>query len=160
MRGHLASRDLYGGTIFVVIGLGILVQGRSYGIGSLTHVGAGLFPTVLGVVLMVLGALIALGGLWSSSGEAESDDFVPLEWRGFAAVVAGVVAFIAIGAWFGLAPAAFCCVFISALGDRHATVKSAALLALVMTMFAVGFFCYFLNIQFPVLQFPISGGNP
>jgi hypothetical protein len=166
MGGRVANRDLCGGAIFVVIGLVVLVQGRSYGVGSLTQIGAGLFPVVLGVVLVALGALIALGGLWSSSADTESvsvgplePSVSPLEWRGFAAVVSGVVAFIAIGACFGLAPAAFCCVFISALGDRSATTKSAALLAFAMTVFAVCFFSYFLNIQFPVFQLPTLWEN-
>jgi hypothetical protein len=159
MRGKIISRDLYGGAIFVVIGLVILVQGNSYGLGSLAKVGSGLFPVVLGVVLMGLGALIALGGVVSSDTE-ESESVPPMQWKGFAAIVSGVVAFIAIGSLFGLAPAAFACVFISALGDRTATFKSAAVLATVMTLFALLFFSYFLNVQFPVLQLPTSWGNP
>jgi hypothetical protein len=158
MRGRIIGRDVYGGAIFVAIGLVILVQGRSFGIGTLAQVGSGLFPVVLGVVLMGLGALIALGGIVSSDSKGES--VPPMQWKGFAAIVSGVVAFIAIGALFGLAPAAFSCVFISALGDRTATVKSAAILATVMTLFALCFFSYFLNVQFPVLQLPASWGNP
>jgi hypothetical protein len=157
MRGRIISRDVYGGAIFVLIGLVILVQGRGFGIGTLAQVGSGLFPVVLGVVLMGLGALIALGGIVSSDSESES--VPPMQWKGFAAIISGVVAFIAIGNLFGLAPAAFSCVFISALGDRTATVKSAAILATVMTLFALCFFSYFLNVQFPVLQLPTSWGS-
>jgi Tripartite tricarboxylate transporter TctB family len=158
MRGRIISRDVYGGAIFVVIGLVILVQGRSFGIGTLAQVGSGLFPVVLGVVLIGLGALIALGGIFSS--DIESESVPPMQWKGFAAIVSGVIAFIAIGGLFGLAPAAFSCVFISALGDRTATIKSAAILATVMTLFALCFFSYFLNVQFPVFQLPTSWGSP
>ena len=61
---------------------------------------------------------------------------------------------------FGLAPAALGCVFISALGDRTATVKSAAVLAVVTSLFAVGFFSYVLGVQFPVWQWPALGAGP
>jgi hypothetical protein len=158
MRGKTISRDVYGGAIFVVIGLLILVQGRSFGIGTLAKVGSGLFPVVLGVVLIGLGALIAFGGIVSA--DIESESIPPMQWKGFAAIVSGVVAFIVVGGLFGLAPGAFSCVFISALGDRTATFKSAAILATVMTLFALGFFSYFLNVQFPVLQLPTSWMNP
>jgi hypothetical protein len=163
MRGRVViSRDLYGGGIFVAIGLLVFLQGRTYNIGTLAHVGSGLFPVALGVVLMGLGALIAFGGIASSEpeSEGESESVPPMQWKGFAAIVAGVLAFIVVGGLFGLAPAAFCCVFISALGDRTATLKSAAILGIVMTLFALLFFSYFLSVQFPVFQLPTSWGNP
>lgn len=167
MRGPAVNRDLCGGVLFVIVGLVVLIQGRTYGIGSLTDIGAGFFPVILGVALVVLGALIASSGLWSDPAATKSADvslpkadLAPLEWRGIVAVVAGVGAFIAIGALFGLAPAAFCCVFISALGDRSTTITNAALLAVAMTAFAVCFFCYVLSIQFPIFQSPMSWVNP
>lgn len=155
---RIASRELYGGAIFVVLGLVVLLQGKSYNIGSLAKVGSGFFPVALGVVLIGLGALIALSGV--VSGETETEEVPPMQWRGFGAIVSGVLAFILIGNLFGLAPAAFVCVFISAWGDRDATFKSTTILATAMTAFALLFFSYFLNVQFPVLQLPASWGTP
>ena len=81
-------------------------------------------------------------------------------WIFFINIPVGIVAFIALGKLFGLAPAALGCVFISSLGDRTATVKSAAVLAIVTSLFAVGFFSYVLGIQFPVWQWPALGSGP
>jgi hypothetical protein len=79
-KRKLADRDLYGGVIFVVLGIVILFQGMSDNVGSLAKVGPGLFPVALGVVLTALGALIALNGMISSEGrDAEAS---PMQWRG------------------------------------------------------------------------------
>jgi hypothetical protein len=162
MRGPAVKRDLYGGALLVATGVGALVEGRAYDIGSLTRMGSGFFPVVLGTVLAALGALIAISALVAAP---SSDDDTAIgkpsvpEWRGFTAIVAGVVAFIVIGRFFGLAPAAFSSIFVSALGDRTSTVKGAATLALVMTVFAVGLFSYLLHVQFPVFQLPIPWRN-
>jgi uncharacterized protein (DUF486 family) len=42
-------------------------------------------------------------------------------------------------------------VFVSALGDRKATLKSAAILAAVVTVFGVGLFSYLLQIPMQLL---------
>jgi hypothetical protein len=52
----------------------------------------------------------------------------------------------------GMAPATFACVFVSALGDREATWKSAFILAVLVTLFGVGLFHYLLQIPMPVLE--------
>jgi hypothetical protein len=151
-KRKLADRDLYGGAIFVVLGIVVLFQGVSYNIGSLAKVGPGLFPVALGVVLTALGVLIVLNGMISS--KATDAEASPMQWRGIVAIVLGVVGFIAFGYLFGLAPAAFICVFVSAWGDREATFISTLILATVVTLFALLFFSYFLSIQFPILQSP------
>ena len=53
----------------------------------------------------------------------------------------------------GLAPATFACVFVSAMGDRSATWKSAFLLALGITVFGVALFVYVLKVPFPIFKF-------
>ncbi|OYX82908.1 MAG: hypothetical protein B7Y84_19020 [Azorhizobium sp. 32-67-21] len=66
--------------------------------------------------------------------------------RGFVAIISGIVAFIALATWWGFAPATFALVFISALGDREATLKSSAALAGVMTAILIGLFWYALRL--------------
>jgi hypothetical protein len=168
MRIHerTINRDLCGGALFVVIGAVVSMQGYSYGTGSPTQMGAGFFPAALGAALMALGALIAANGLLPRRDESETVESIGTQtvgtpgWRGFTAIVFGVLSFIAVGYYFGLAPAAFCCVFISALGDRHSSVKGAAILALAMSCFAVCFFSLLLQVQFPLFRLPVSWVNP
>jgi hypothetical protein len=160
MLGPPVNRDLYGGILFIAIGALVAMQGAGYGIGSLQHLGAGFFPMILGVALSGIGILIAAAGVLARANGTEAIESIGApEWRGFAAIVCGVLSFIFVGKYFGLAPAAFSCVFISAFGDRASTLKGSVVLALTVPIFAVWLFAFMLKVQFPVFQFPISGGN-
>ena len=145
----LTWRDVYGGILLVLIGIGTILEGASHSMGSLTHMGAGYFPVILGVVLTVIGAAIALISLASGGGNTElepGDHFHLPDVRGFVAIISGIVAFIGLATWWGFAPATFALVFISALGDRESTLKSSAALAAVMTAILVGLFWYALRL--------------
>jgi hypothetical protein len=52
-------RDYYAGGLMVVIGIGVAVMGSRYQIGTLTKMGPGFVQTVLGVLLVIIGAAIA-----------------------------------------------------------------------------------------------------
>ena len=166
MSEDSAWRDIYGGAIFMALGLGAAVVGQTYDIGSLTHMGAGFFPVLLGGCMALLGAYLCFEG-WASRdipANVAADEIgkavPPHDWRGTTAIFLGIVAFIVIGSAFGLAPAAFACVFIAAIGDRSTTLKSAAILAFTATVLAVGFFSFVLHVQFPVFRLPIFGSGP
>jgi Tripartite tricarboxylate transporter TctB family len=57
------GREALSGALFCTIGLGAILLGRTYGIGTTTHMGPGYFPVMLGTVLLVLGVAVALRGL-------------------------------------------------------------------------------------------------
>ena len=73
------------------------------------------------------------------------------QWWGWLCILGGPALFILFGRYFGLMPGTFACVFVAALGDRTATLKSSFVLALIVTVFGVGLFSYFLQIPMPVL---------
>jgi hypothetical protein len=50
----------------------------------------------------------------------------------------------------GLIPATFACVFVSALGDRDITLKSAFFLAVGVTVCGVALFNYLLQVSLPM----------
>jgi hypothetical protein len=95
--------------------------------------------------------IIAGGSLLSAEGEDE--DILPpqREWLAWACILISPLMFILFGIKFGLAPAIFACVFVAAMGDRDATIKSSVILALIITVFGVGLFSYLLQVQMPVL---------
>jgi hypothetical protein len=157
--GFAAKRDLFGGVLMVAIGLGSVLEGRNHTIGTLTDMGSGYFPIILGVVLAGLGVAIALTGLSASAVDDAEDGqtgFQLPDWRGASAIVVSIVAFVFLGDRFGLAPATFVCVFIAALGDRESTLLETFLLASALTIIAVGLFAYLLQIPFPILQWDPS----
>ena len=145
-------RDLAGGALVAALGLGVAAVAHGYRLGTLRRMGPGYFPLLLGAILIVTGGLIALGGMRRASPHAASRPAGSADWRGAAAVVAGLVAFAVLGRWGGLLPASFACVFLSALGDRRNRPAVAAALALAMTLVAVVVFHLVLRVQLPLLR--------
>lgn len=147
-----SMQDLLGGLLLTLVGVGAVLEAHTLTIGSLTHMGSGYVPLVFGYVLAGIGVVMAAGAFLIRAAPAEGTAFVPTDWRGCAAIVAGLLSFLGVGWYFGLAPATFCCVLIAAFGDRTTTVRGALILAAAMTVFTVGLFAYILQIQIPVLQ--------
>lgn len=144
------NRDYYAGALMILLGLYTVLQGRTYQMGTLSRMGPGYYPVALGVLMVILGVIIALNARASvPEGEEEA---LPPEWRGWICILLSIVAFVVFGMYGGLLPATFAIVFISALGDRNNTVKSAFFLAVGMTLVALVIFYWALQVQFPLFQ--------
>jgi len=150
-RNLTRKRDFYAGGLLVLFGLVAALKGPGYRTGTLMHMGPGFMPTALGVILILLGIVIAGTAIGVPPGEDE--DILPVhrEWLGWACILAGPLMFIIFGR-FGFIPGTFACVFVSALGDRTATWKSAVVLGAVVTAFGVAVFSYLLQIPMPLLR--------
>jgi hypothetical protein len=151
-RNLTRQRDFYAGGLMILFGLGMALQGPSYRTGTLMRMGPGFMPTVLGVILALLGILIAASAR-AAPGD-ENNRFLPQhpQWWGWSCILAGPLLFVICGTYGGLMPATFACVFVSAFGDRTATWKSALALAVVVTGVGVGLFSYLLQVPIPILE--------
>ena len=136
----------------MLIGLGASLEGLTYKLGTLTHMGPGFFPVALGVILVVLGMLIAATAVAGRPAGDQGTLSKRSEWWGWFCIIAGPILFIILGLYGGMVPAAFACVFVTALGDRTATLKGSLTLAAAVTAFAVLLFYYLLRIPFPLFR--------
>jgi hypothetical protein len=149
------KRDYYAGGLMMIIGAIAGTIATTYDLGSLRGIGPGFFPLVLSVLLVVLGVAIMITATQPASaagrrGPAVHGDRLGPDWRGWPAIFLAVIAFVVLADFAGLAPATFACVFVAALGDRDNDLKSAALLALGLTVFAVVVLAWGLEVQMPV----------
>jgi hypothetical protein len=144
------KKDYYAGGLMTLIGIGSVLEARHYNTGTLFHMGPGFFPIILGVIMTFLGMLIA--GVAATAAAVDDDQLImpKPEWRAWACILAGPVLFIILGNLGGLIPATFACVFVSALGDRESTLKSAFILATGVTICGVGLFSYLLQVSLPM----------
>jgi putative Ca2+/H+ antiporter (TMEM165/GDT1 family) len=151
LRRLLQKKDFYAGGLLILFGLGAALKAPDYGAGTLMHMGPGFMPTALGVILVVLGVIIAGAAL--SSPPDEHDRILPAhpQWFAWGCILAGPFLFVVVGSYLGMLPGTFACVFVSALGDRTQTWKSALVLASVVSVFGVGLFSYLLEVPMPVL---------
>lgn len=143
-------KEYLAGGLMVVTGLGAMARGMSYNVGTLTAMGPGFFPVALGVLMAVIGAAIMVVTRLSTPREKEAR--LPPEWKAWACILAGIAAFVVVGKYGGLVPATLAVVFISAMGDRGNTWKSALTLAVSMTVLAVVVFWWALQLQFPLFS--------
>ena len=148
----LKKRDFYAGGLMTLLGAAVSLDSLTYTLGTLTHMGPGMFPLMLGLTLTFIGVLILGTAVASPLGDDERILPEQPEWFAWACILGGPVAFIILGEFFGLIPATFACVFIPAIGDRTATWKGSAILAAGVTIFGVALFSYILKIPFPLLK--------
>ena len=140
-------RDYYAGALLLLIGLSTVYQSSRYDVGTLAEIGPGFFPMVMGIILTGCGVAIAFDQSAAADDEHDADTLGRPEWRGWACILGGILAFILLAHNAGLVPATFACVFISAMGDRTMNLRNAAVLALAISVFGVLLFHYALKIQ-------------
>ncbi|HEV8503542.1 MAG TPA: tripartite tricarboxylate transporter TctB family protein, partial [Casimicrobiaceae bacterium] len=143
-------KDFWGGSGIALFGVVYGVQGARYTIGSLSRMGPGYFPVALGVILALTGIAIAIIG-YRKSVQVEGEHR-PAQWRAWALISVSIVAFVLVAERFGLVPAAFAIVFISALADRDNDWKRSAVLGAAIVVVAIVVFWWALQIQLPLLQ--------
>ena len=110
------------------LGLGAILHGMTYQMGTLSRMGPGFFPVWLGAILALMGVAIVAGAAAAEPRIEEKRG--PMHWRAWILIPLSIVAFIVLGNYGGLLPATFALVFISALADRQNTLKNALVLSL------------------------------
>ena len=142
-------RDVIGGFLITLIGVAFLSFGRELEMGTSFRMGPGYFPTILSVLMILLGLTMALLA-WRKPATEGGLGQVP--WVGIALVVVPVLVFGLTLRGLGLAPVLVLVVFATAWASRHARLRSSVPLALGMAVF-----CSFLFIKGLGLPLPLFG---
>jgi len=153
---QLKKRDVYAGVLMTLLGAAISLNSyANYRLGTLTQMGPGMFPLMLGVAMTLVGMLILGNAIVAERDPDETILPAQREWRGWACILAGPIAFIVLGQYFGLAAATFGCVFVAALGERSSSVKEAAILAAIITVVGCVVFSLVLKLSFPLVRWGV-----
>lgn len=127
------------------IGLLLIVVGHGYRVGSLTAMGPGFMPLLLGVLLLVL----ALWLLWR---EAPVSNVAP-PWRPLVCVAAGMLAWTQLAEPFGFFPAALTQIVITAFALPQAQRRQDLLLAAALSVGAYLLFVRALGLPLPAFRY-------
>lgn len=146
------GKDHVGALLLLALGAAVLALALGYRTGDLNRMGAGFIPVVLGALLMLVGVAIwvtaAPAGMDVVAHSAQRDGALHgPEWRGWICILGGVVAFAVLGQYGGLLPATLASVVVSAMGDRNNTLRGAATLGAILTLFCLIVFHYGLKLQ-------------
>lgn len=137
--------DLAGGVLLAAIGLFVAVYAVAhYDIGSLRRMGPGLFPALLGGVLVGLGLAIAIPA-WVRAGQP-----VSIAWKEAAAVLAAILIFAAGIERGGLVPVTLVSVLVASVAAPDRRIGWRVALALVVTLLSVLIFHFGLKMTIPL----------
>jgi len=139
------KKDLYAGLMFITFGLIFALGALNYPMGSALRMGPAYFPSVLGWMLVVLGAVIASWGL-VHEGEAPKKT----GWRGLLWILGSVALFglLVDPLHAGLIVACIAMMMTSAYGGWEHDWKESIINAVVLTAMTVGIFYYGLGLPF------------
>ncbi|WZH51459.1 MAG: tripartite tricarboxylate transporter TctB family protein [Nocardioides alkalitolerans] len=147
---HDKHGDLVAGVLFVGLGLAFAVPSLGYGLGTWGEMGAGMFPFVLGLGLVGLGAAIALGTV---RGGESTPGLTRLPWRAIVCVTGAVVAFAYLIPVLGLIPTTVITVFVTCLASPTTTLVKAALATTGITVACYVVFVLALQLRLPLYWF-------
>ena len=141
------QKDFWAGLLFAAFGLFFSGFGTRYTFGTAARMGPGYFPTVLGIILIVLGAAIALAAL---SPKAEASHVMKFDWRTIGLVLGSVVLFGFLLNRAGLIIALAAVIIVSSYASHEFGWKATLINTVVLIALCLAVFVYALSLQFPL----------
>lgn len=140
-------RDFWSGVLFIAFGAFFAGFAQQYDMGTAQRMGPAYFPTILGGLLFVLGAAIALKGLAAETidGQIEPLHLGPIAW-----VLGAVVAFAALLQPAGLVVALLTLIGVSSFGSHEFKARDTVVLAVGLCVLVLIVFIYGLGLTMPV----------
>lgn len=148
-----SAKDLWAGAIYLFFGAAAILIARDYSMGTALRMGPAYFPSVLGGLLLLIGAISILRSFFTTG--TPIGDFSA---RGLMFVIVSVLLFGLTVRGLGLAVALPVLAMLSALGSKRFRWQPALLMAAGLTVFCVLVFLKGLGIPLPVLGPWLGGG--
>ena len=146
-----SPKDFWSGAMFMAFGIFFMVVARNYQLGSAVRMGPAYFPTVLGGILAVLGAVV-LARSFVLRGEKVASFYL----RPLLFIAGSCLAFAYLLKPLGLVIASVAMIFISAFGGHEFKWREVAILSVVLVIFSVLVFVKGLTLPFPIWPAPFE----
>jgi hypothetical protein len=138
-------KDFWAGVLFVGFGTAAVVLGSRYNLGTAARMGPGYFPRILGMLLIGLGAIIAVRGLRTNGAPIAA-----WRWRPTLIVLGSVVLFGLIVNRAGLALSTVVLILLASAASSEFRWKEALLSGILLAALAVAVFILGLKLQLPI----------
>jgi hypothetical protein len=139
------AKDFWAGLMFLAFGLGFVLVARNYSMGTAVRMGPAYFPTVLGGILTVLGAVIFLRSFVIHPEKVAAFHLKPL-----VIVLAAIILFALTLKPLGLVLATLIVVAVGAFASHEFTWKATTILSVILAVFAVVVFYHGLGLPFNI----------
>jgi putative tricarboxylic transport membrane protein len=138
-----SPQDFYGGIVLVQLAVLALIASAELPGQRGFAFGPGTAPRLFAILLVGLGAAVALGGVFVEGPRIEK-----YKLRGPILVIAAILGFAAMIRPLGLVPATFLTYVISIFGSREMRLVESLIAAVLMTLFCVALFVWLLKLPF------------
>jgi hypothetical protein len=145
-------KDFWTGLLYIFFGASAIIIARDYNMGTAVRMGPAFFPTILGAVLAVIGAIAVI-----RSFIAPGTPIGGFSFKGLGLVTLSVVVFGFLVRGAGLAVALPLLVIISAYGSTRFRWHTTLIMAAGLTIFCALVFVKGLGIPLPIIG-PWLGG--
>jgi hypothetical protein len=143
---HIRSpKDFWAGLIFVALGAGFVALALQYRLGDLHRIGPGLFPTLVGSLLVGLGLIVAGRAL-----VLEGPAIERIQARPLLVSLAAIVLFGLALQWLGVVAAIAALVLVGAHASRDVRILQVLALAVFLVVFSVAIFVWLLGLPLPL----------
>jgi hypothetical protein len=138
-------KDFWAGVLFIAFGAAAIVIAGSYPLGTAARMGPGYFPRMLGALLVVLGAALALRAM-----RIPGAPLARLQWRPTVIVLGSVVLFGAIVNRAGLVLSTILLIVLASAASREFRPRESLVAGMVLAALAVGVFIIGLQLLLPI----------
>lgn len=140
-----SPQDFGAAILFLMIGIAGIYFGRDLAFGSASKMGPGYFPTMLSCIIVLIGAIIGLRSL-----AIEGPPIEPVKLRPVLFILVAILAFGYLIEQIGLAITTAALTIFAAYARHDVNLKETAVLAVCLSVFAVGVFAYALGQPLPI----------
>jgi hypothetical protein len=137
-----SPKDLIAGLMFIAVGITAIAIASNYTLGTAARMGPGYFPRILGILMIVLGAIIALRSL-----RLRGPPLPGWKWRPVLVVLGSVVLFGLVVNRLGLVLSTILLIMMSSAASTEFRPKEAAISGALLAALAVGVFVIGLKLQ-------------
>lgn len=140
-----SPKDFWAGVLFIVFGLLAVLIAREYPLGTAARMGPGYFPRGLGILMIALGAILALRALRINGTKIVFGSPKPL-----LIVLGSVILFALAAPLLGLVVATIVLIVVSSMADQEYRWKESLIASLILAVFTIAAFSWGLKLQLPI----------
>ena len=147
-------KDFWSGILFALLGVFFIVFAQEHELGQASRMGPAYFPTVLGILLIAIGLIVALLGYFrkapvTENGE-DTGEIMPIRWNVLFLILGSILVFGLALNTFGLMLSLAAMILIAGLASPDFRFKETLAIILVMDLLAWLIFVYGVGMLVPV----------
>lgn len=138
-------KDFFAGLLFIAFGIAAIAVGSDYSLGTAARMGPGYFPRILGILLIALGAALALRALRLSGPPIPA-----FKWRPLLIVLGSVAVFGLIVNHAGVVLSTIFLIVAASAASHEFRLRESLIAGAALATLAVGVFVIGLKLQLPI----------